>query len=185
MAYSPKAATPGDGFDLATLTVTCPDLKEPVSVNLQGRCEEPVALEAVTVLPVENLTEEGYTLRWLPLAVEPDTYTVTRKIYEGDDSVADIFTYEVEGNVTSIEITDRDSSRREALSVVATLDGKDSPAGNEVLVQTSGIESVESEADGTVRYFDAAGFELPSRPETPGIYVVRVGSHTAKTVILK
>lgn len=43
VAYSPVEVTPGDGFDLATLTITCPDLETPVSVNLQGRCEAPCA----------------------------------------------------------------------------------------------------------------------------------------------
>lgn len=185
VAYSPVEVTPGDGFDLATLTITCPDLETPVSVNLQGRCEAPLRLEPVTVLPVEDLTETGYTLRWLPLAVQPDTYTVTRKVYGTDGTPDDTFTYEVGGDVTSLEVTDRDPARSEALSVTASLNGVDSPAGNEVLIQTSGVADIEIDGSADVRYFDASGFELPSRPQVPGVYVVRVGGHTSKTVIIK
>lgn len=187
VAYSPVAVSPEGGSDLATLTISCPDLEETVTVNLQGRCEAPVELDAVTVLPAEDITDEGYTVRWLPLAVEPDTYTVTRKVYESEsDQAADTFTYEVDGSVTSLRITDRDAARCEAVSVTASLDGQDSPLGNEVLVQASGIGITESDIlDGDARYFDTTGTELPGRPCSPGVYVVRIGGHTAKTVIIK
>ena len=184
--YAPVKATPAEGFDMATLTLTCEDLEKPVSVNLQGRCERPVSLEPVTVLPVENLTDDSYTVRWLPLAVEPDSYTVTRKVYNEDNSVADTFTYEVDGTVASLKITDRDATRREGVCVTATLDGTSSSAGNEVLIEAAtGIEAVDAAAPGKVRYFDAAGFALPGKPSVPGVYVVRVGGHTSKTVIIR
>lgn len=186
VAYSPSEPTVGEGFDLATLTLSSQDLETPVVVNLQGRCEAPVVLDAVTVLPIEDLTETGYTLRWLPSAVTPDFYTVTRKIYSSeDDALEDTYTYEVPGDETSFVITDRDPEKREALGVTASVNGKESPAGNEVLVEAStGLDTIEGEPS-LPRYFDASGFELPSRPQTPGVYVVRIGNHTAKTVIIK
>lgn len=185
VVYSPVEPTVTDGFDYATLTFSSQDLETPVTVNLQGRCEAPVSLDAVTALPVENLTENGYTLHWLPCAVQPDSYTVTRRIYGTEDTPEDIFNYDVNGTETSIEITDRNPDKREVLSVKASLNGKESPAGNEIMVEaTTSLQEVDTDTPAT-RYFNAAGYELPSRPEMPGVYVVRIGSHSSKTVIIK
>lgn len=185
VVYTPASETPEGADDNATLTITCADLKEPVTANLQGHCVSPIELDAVTLLPVDDLTDNAYTLRWLPCAVEPDTYTVARKIYNDDNTVYDVLTYEVDGSVTSLTITDRDPLKAEAVSVTASKGGVDSPAGNEIAIAaTSSVDAIQAPCGAEVRYFDAAGFELPSRPNAPGVYLVRVGSHTAKTVII-
>ncbi|MCM1320083.1 MAG: endonuclease [Muribaculaceae bacterium] len=185
VVYSPTVVTPEGADDNATLTISSQDLETPVTVNLQGHCVAPMELEAVTVLPVEDLTEAGYTLRWLPTALEPDTYTVTRKIYDEQNNLYDTLTYDVDGSETSLKIDDRDPSKHEALSVKAYLGDAESPDSNEVMVQaTNSLSDISVEA-GKARYFDAHGYELPGLPDTPGVYVVRVGSHTAKTVIIK
>lgn len=186
VVYTPTSITPEDREDNATLTISCSDLPESVSVNLQGRCIAPLQLDAVTLLPVENLSDTRYTLHWLPCAVEPDYYTITRKIYDADNSLYDTLTYEVPGSVTSMAITDRDPSKAEALSVSASKGNVTSPQGNEIVVaaNTSSADFVTTPDTG-VRYFDAAGFELPNPPATPGVYIVRIGTHTAKTVIIK
>ena len=185
VVYSPTTITPEESDDNATLTINSDDLANAVTINLQGHCIAPIELDAVTVLPIEDLTDNGYTLTWLPIAVEPDTYTVTRKIYDENDDLYDTLTYDVDGAKTSLKIDDRDNSKHEALSVKAYLGDVVSPDSNEVLIQaTVSVSSIEADTD-NVRYFDAHGYELPSRPDVPGVYVVRIGSHTAKTVIIK
>lgn len=187
VCYSPVAPTTAGGFDLATLTISGSDLEQSVSVNLQGLCEEEIELNAVTVLPAEDVTPTGYTVRWLPNAVEVDGYTVTRKIYQAnEDTASDVYTYEVDGEHTSFVITDRDPAMRETVSVTAMLNGKESPAGNEIIIAAdNGVDSIEIEDNGSVRYYDAAGFELPCKPEREGVYIVRIGNHTSKAVIIK
>lgn len=186
VVYFPDKATPEGADDCATLIISSPDMATPVTANLQGHCAEPVELTAITVLPVENLTDNGYTLRWLPSPIEPDYYTVTRKIYDENGTLADSMTYEVSGTQTSLEITDRDPLKGEALSVTATIGDTESPAGNEVTVSAeAGISGIADDTATDVRYFDASGMELPGCPELPGVYLVRIGSHTAKTVLIK
>ncbi|MCM1005399.1 MAG: endonuclease [Prevotella sp.] len=182
--YKPLTATPQDANDEATITITCQDLAAPVTANLQGQCVASVELTAITTLPVEDEEESGYTLHWLPSALEPDFYTVTRKIYDEDDT-PEILTYEVDGEKTSLRIDDRDPSKKEVLSVTATLGDTESPAGNEVIVNASAALSSINIEQGTPRYFDASGIELPSRPDAPGVYMVRIGNTTTKTVIIK
>lgn len=187
VCYSPAKATEADGFDFATLTINGADLKQPVAVNLQGQCLEQVELNAVTVLPAEDVTPTSYTVRWLPNAVPVDGYTITRKIYPAnEDAVSDVYTYEVDGDRTHLAITDRDPEMREAVSVTAMLNGKESPAGNEIIIAAdSGIDSIDADNNAEVRYYDYAGFELPGKPEEPGVYMIRIGSHTSKAVIIR
>lgn len=183
--YAPAAATPADAFDFATLTLSGADLVEPVEVNLQGFCTEAVTLPPVVTLPPEDVTDTGYTMRWMPLAMTVDGYTVTRKVYDGE-VLRDTFSYEVDGESTSLAITDRDPSLREAVSVTATLDGVESPAGNEIIIEAyAALGSIEAAGSEEIRFFDVNGTELPGRPDAPGVYVARTATSTAKTVIIK
>ena len=186
VVYAPTAETEADGWDLATLTLSGQDLKEPVTVTLQGSCVAKVELSAITVLPVEDVTPEEYTLTWLPAGVEVDGYTVTRRIFEADGTTLyDLLEYDLEGDQTSLTVTDRDPQRREALSVTATLGGETSPASNEVIVEaaTESVEGITADPSCEVRYFDAAGYELPGRPTVPGVYLVRIGNLSSKTIV--
>lgn len=186
VCYSPLEVTPEQGFDFATLVINGSDLEQPVTVNLQGRCDPLIELNAVTVLPAEDITPTGYTVRWLPSTADVDGYTVTRKVYETNETATpNVYTYEVDGDTTSLSITDREAEKREAISVKASLNGVESPEGNEITIDAeTGLETVETPAD-SVHYYDTTGMALPGKPEQPGVYVIRVGNHTSKTVIIK
>lgn len=184
--YTPNSITPSNSCHTVVLSLTGQDLGEPVTVYIQGTSAEVVELTAPVALEAENVTDEGYTARWIKSAQEIDGYTLYRSIYNADGSAVDrTLEYDVEPEADRYEITDRDPSLKETYRLVATCGSSVSPESNEVTVAaTNAVEGVEESLTQPEDYFTTDGIRLQGRPSVQGIYIVRRGQKVVRTVRL-
>ena len=182
--YTPTAYTVSGTYNATSLVLTGADLASPVTVTIKGECAESVSLNAPVALEAENVTDDGYTARWLASTDDIDGYTLYRDIYLADGSGVDYtLEYDIDADETSYTVTDRDPSLKEAYRLVATKDASVSPMSNVIVVNsTTSVDSIGINEDAPAEYFTIDGIRLEGAPTEPGIYIVRRGSSIVRTV---
>lgn len=184
--YTPNSITPSNSCHTTTLTLSGQDLEEPVVIYIQGTSAEVVTLVAPVALEAENVSDNGYTARWIKSADTVDGYTVIRDIYDEEGvNVAQTFEYDVDADTNSLEITDRKAVLKETYRVVAYSGSSVSPESNVITIDaSSGINDAILDYTQGETYYTIDGVLLQGKPVDKGIYIVRNGSAIVKTVKL-
>lgn len=183
--YTPKSFTPSNSCHTTTLVLSGKDLDAPLTVYIQGTCAEAVVLAAPVALEAENVTDSGYTARWIKSADDIDGYTLYRDIYTADGTAIDhTEEYDIEPEADSYVFTDRDPQVKEAYRLVSTKDTSVSPMSNVIVVDaTSGVDSISSaDSESGETYYTPDGLRIDGKPTQSGIYIVRRSGKVVKTV---
>ena len=186
LKYTPTSITPENECHTATVTLSSQDINPgPLKVYVQGTCEEDYEMVPTVAYEAEDVTATSYTARWAKSMFRVDGYLLTRQIYNPDGiGVAETYTYEIDGaDTTSYEITDRDANVNEAYFVQCTWGDKYSEPSNTVTVlATNGVEAIEAVDSSEAEYYTPEGVRLPGKPSQPGVYLIRQGDRTLKSV---
>ncbi len=113
-----------------------------IYVNFRGQAFPEPTLSTLTAYEASGITSSSYTASWSAAPEVIDAYVLTVNRWKGNDVITEEI--EVDGELTSWDITEFDASDSESYSVQSSRLGFRSPASNVVFVTHSGITDIEA-----------------------------------------
>ncbi len=135
--YKPTAV----GNHTAKLIISDGGLTGSRGVELNASCLDVPALNAINALPATDITSNSYVANWELPDYNVDYFIVTRTHYTNGSSSSE----EIIAESNSVLVEGFSQSDSESYNVRAVYLGYESPRSNEIYVDHSGVNSVESD----------------------------------------